>query len=263
MMKNLILPILLLFAGTLFAQEEDAVVEEVAAWGKYTGENLYVLNPSENGIFCVQEVTVDGKPYAFNHESNAFEVNLDGHALNDFVFVKITCLPNTHPVIVNAESLIHESEFSLPSFIFNKKSKLLEWKSTEMDAQCEYRLEQMLYGKWVTVKKLGKPDEMISENFLPVQISGMNMFRIVQTDAAGNELSSPVIKLKSTNKKVYLLTDRVKDYIEFTAVTHYELYDANGTFIKRGTAQKINISDFKKGIYWVNFDGKEAMVTKK
>lgn len=263
MMKKILLPILLLTAVNAFAQEEEAVLEDVSAWGKYTGENVYVLNPSENGVFSVQEVTVDGKPYAFNRESNAFEVNLEGHALNDFVFVKVTCLPNTHPVIVNSESLVRESEFSLPSFVFNKKSKLLEWKATELDAACTYRLEQMLYGKWITVKKLGRPNEMISENYLPVQISGMNMFRIVQSDAAGNELSSPVIKLKSPNKKVYLQTDRVKDYIEFTAVTHYELYDANGGFIKRGTAQKINVTDLAKGTYWVNFDGKEAVITKK
>lgn len=263
-MKKLLLPFVLFFPLMAFSQDdESAVNEEVSAWGKYTGENVYVLNPSENGVFSVQEVTVDGKPYAFNHESNAFEVNLEGHELNDFVFVKVTCLPNTKPLIINSESLIRESEFSLPSFIFNKKTKLLEWKATEMDVACSYRLEQMLYGKWIVVKKLGHPDDMIAENFLPVQISGMNMFRIVQTDAAGNELTSPVIRLKSPNKKVMLLSDKVKEYIEFTAVTHYELYDANGVFLKRGTAQKINVADLSKGTYWVNFDGKEAVVTKK
>ncbi|MCQ2279344.1 MAG: T9SS type A sorting domain-containing protein [Bacteroidales bacterium] len=263
-MKKLLLLLVLFSPLMAFSQDdESAVNEEVSAWGKYTGENVYVLNPSENGVFSVQEVTVDGKPYAFNHESNAFEVNLEGHELNDFVFVKITCLPHTKPLIINSESLIHESEFSLPSFVFNKKTKLLEWKATEMDVACNYRLEQMLYGKWIVVKKLGRPDDMIAENFLPVQISGMNMFRIVQTDEAGNELTSPVIKLKSPNKKVLLLSDKVKEYIEFTAVTHYELYDANGVFLKRGTAQKINVADLNKGTYWVNFDGKEAVVTKK
>lgn len=263
-MKKLLIPIFFLLCGTAFGQESDATaLEELSAWGKYTGENVYVLNPSVNGSFSVQEVTVDGKPYAFNKESNAFEVSLADHAINDFVFVKVAYLPNTQPLIINAESLVRESEFSLPSFIFNKKTKLLEWKSSEMDAGCSYRLEQMLYGKWITVKKLGRPDEMIAETFLPVQITGMNMFRIVQSDGSGNELASPVIKLKCPNQKVMMMTDKVKEYIEFTAVTHYELYDANGAFLKRGTAQKVNVADLAKGTYWVNFDGKETIITKK
>ena len=263
MMKKILFPILMLLTMALYGQEDVNAFEELSVWGKYSGENLYVLNPSENGTFSVKEVYVDGKALEFCQESNGFEIPLEGHEMNSFVYVKIVHLPNTKPLIINGESLIKESEFSLPSFMYNKKSKLLEWKATEMDAACSYRLEQMLYGKWVVIKKLGKPSDMLAENFLPVQLSGMNLFRIVQTDENGQELSSPVVKLKSPNRKVMLLTDKVKEYIEFTEVTHYELYDANGTFLKRGTAKKVSVTDLPKGTYWVNFDGKEAVITKK
>ena len=262
-MKKILFLILTILTVTLYGQEEANAYEELSVWGKYSGENLYVLNPSENGTFSVREVYVDGKALEFCQESNAFEIPLEDHELNSFVYVKIVHLPQTKPLIINEESLIKESEFSLPSFVYNKKSKLLEWKATEMDATCSYRLEQMLYGKWVVVKKLGKPTDMLTENVLPVQLSGMNLFRIVQTDEGGQELSSPVVKLKCPNRKILLLTDKVKEYIEFTEVTHYELYDANGTFLKRGTAKKVSVTDLPKGTYWVNFDGKEAVITKK
>lgn len=262
-MKNFLFPILMLMMTALYGQGEANAYDEISVWGKYTGENLYVLNPSESGTFSVKEVYVDGKALDFCQESNAFEIPLEGHELNSFVYVKIVHLTQIKPLIINEESLIKESEFSLPSFVYNKKSKLLEWKAAEMDATCSYRLEQMLYGKWVAVKKLGKPTDMLTENFLPVQLSGMNLFRIVQTDESGQELSSPVVKLKCPNRKIMLLADKVKEFIEFTEVTHYELYDANGTFLKRGTAKKVSVVDLPKGTYWVNFDGKEAVITKK
>lgn len=256
---------LLLFSAGLFAQDEanSEMAEEILISGKYVSGNLYILNPSVNEGFSIQNVKVNGKDYAYNTESNAFEISLAEHQPNEFVFIQIQHSPAAIPEVINENCLVQEVEFALPSFIYNKKTKLLEWKLEQLDAKCDYRLEQMLYGKWITVKKLGSPADMISNSYLPVLLSGMNAFRIVQTDGAGKELSSPLIKLKSPNKRILLVSDKVKEYIEFTAVTHYELYDANGFFIKRGTAQKVNVADLKKGDYWINFDGKETMIMKK
>lgn len=242
---------------------DDSNREELVVDGKCSGSNLYVLNPSAGDGFSVQSVTLNGKEYPFTHNSNAFEISLADYSVNDYVIVQISYLKGTEPKVVNAECLVKESEFSLPSFIYNKKTKLIAWNPKEMNPSHRYRLEQFLYGKWISVKDLGSPDDMISDTYLPVLLTGMNLFRIKQIDPSGKELSSPVVKLKSPNRKVLLMTDKVKDFIEFTAVTHYELYDANGFFIKRGTAQKVNVSDLKKGNYWINFDGKEAMITKK
>ena len=245
-MRNRILIFLsLLFVlPGIFAQDtESNDQEELIVDGKYTGGNLYVLNPSAGDGFSVQRVTLNGKEYPFTQNSNAFEISLADCTPNDYVIVQISYLKGTEPKVVNAECIVKESEFSLPSFIYNKKTKLLAWNPEEMDKT--------------------SPDDMIADTYLPVLLTGMNLFRIKQVDAAKKELSSPVVKLKSPNRKVYLVADKVKDFIEFTAVTHYELYDANGFFIKRGTAQKVNISDLKKGNYWINFDGKEAFITKK
>ena len=255
---------MLLLVPALFAQDaENGDQEDLLVDGKYTGGNLYVLNPSAGDGFSVQRVTLNGKEYPFTHNSNAFEINLSDYSPNDYVIVQISYLKGTEPKVVNTESLVKESEFPLPSFIFNKKTKLIAWNHKEMDKTCNYQLEQFLYGNWIVVKELGSPDDMISDTFLPVLLTGMNLFRIKQIDPSGKELSSPVVKLKSPNRKVLLVADKVKDFIEFTAVTHYELYDANGFLIKRGTAQKVNVGDLKKGNYWINFDGKEAFITKK
>ncbi len=266
MRKEALYFLLLLLTAPFLGMAQDNVEEisnEIVVNGKYSGENLYVLNPSVNNEFSVQNVTVNGKEYAFTHNTNAFEISLANFTKDDYVVVQISYAPGTVPQVINATSLVKESEFSLPSFIYNKRTKLIAWNVKEMNASCSYQLEQMLYGKWVMVKDLGTPDEMISDTYLPTLLSGMNLFRIKQVDGNGNTLSSPIVKLKSPNRKILLVTEKVKDYIEFTGVTHYELYDANGFFIKRGTAQKVNVTDLKKGDYWINFDGKETMVTKK
>ena len=264
-MRSRILTFLLslLLLPCLFAQETDNGEEELLVDGKCTGGDLYVLNPSVGDGFSVRRVTLNGKEYPFTQNSNAFEISLADYTPNDYVIVQISYLKGAEPKVVNAESLVKESEFSLPSFMYNKKTKLLVWNPEEMNPTCHYRLEQFLYGKWIIVKDLGSPSDMIADTYLPVLLTGMNLFRIKQVDASNKELFSPVVKLKSPNRKVYLVADKVKDFIEFTAVTHYELYDANGFFIKRGTAQKVNISDLKKGNFWINFDGKEAFITKK
>ena len=257
------LSLLFVLPGISAQEAENGEQEELLVDGKYSGGNLYVLNPSVGNDFSVQRVTLNGKEYPFTHNSNAFEISLADYSVNDYVIVQISYLKGTEPKVVNAESLIKESEFALPSFIYDKKAKLIAWNPKEMDPTCIYKLEQFLYGKWIVVKDLGTPADMISDSYLPILLTGMNLFRIKQIDPSEKELSSPVVKLKSPNRKVLLMTDKVKDFIEFTAVTHYELYDANGFFIRRGTAQKVNISDLKKGDYWINFDGKEALITKK
>lgn len=241
----------------------EADLDEAIVDGKYFGGNIYVLNPTENGKNSVENVIINGKNYNFNHESNAFEVSLSQYNPSEYVFIQVQYLPGTHPQIINNDCLIRESAFSLPSFVYNKRSKQLEWKIADLDESCTYNVEQMLYGKWTVVKKLGTPNDMISNTFLPVLLSGNNLFRIAQTDQQDQTLTSQIVKLKSPNRRIMLMSDKVKEAIEFTDVTHYELYDANGFFIKRGTAQKVNVADLKKGEYWINFDGKEALIMKK
>ncbi|MCK9339802.1 MAG: hypothetical protein PHQ33_03870 [Bacteroidales bacterium] len=261
----IVIALVLCYIPTLWGQNdpENNEFAEILIDGKYTNGNIYVKNPSQNGIFCVKNVMVNGTDYPFTAQSNAFEISLREFQPNDFVFIQIYHTKESKPLIINSEILVKESEFSFPSFIYSKKKKLLEWKIDELENTCHYDLEQLLYGKWIAIKDLGKPSEMIANTYLPTLLSGMNFFRIKQTDLDNNALTSPLVKVKSPNLKVMLLSDKVKDFIEFTAVTHYELFDENGFFLKRGTAQKVNVSDLKKGTYWINFDGKETMVNKK
>lgn len=236
---------------------------ELLIEGRYTGYSLYVMNPSVGDDFCVNRVSVNGKPIAFAEQSHAFEISLADCQVNDFVVVQITHSQACTPTVINSDKLLRISTFNLPSFAYSKKSKLLSWKMEELQADCRYDVEQLLYGKWIVIKSLGSPDEMIADNYLPVMLSGMNHFRIRQTQASGEYLYSPSVSVKSPNRRIMIMSDRVKEVIEFTEVTHYELYDENGFFIQRGTAKKVNVATLKKGVYWLNFDGKEIQITKK
>ncbi|MBQ7550253.1 MAG: hypothetical protein IJT04_01835 [Bacteroidales bacterium] len=264
-MKNpLLFFLLLLICFPLFSQEiAQEELSEILLEGTYTGHNIYILNPNQDDRFCVQKVVLNGKSYAFANHSNAFEINLSGFMPNDFIVIQIFHTPNCTPTIINRDKLKKVTEFSLPSFVYNKKTKMLTWDASELTDHYEYDLEQLLYGKWIKIKYLGTTSDMFANNYLPVLLSGMNYFRIKQVDNQGKELYSTIVNVKSPNQHIMLITDKVKDAVEFTDVTHYELYDENGFFIKRGTAKKINVADLNKGIYWLNFDGNEIRITKK
>lgn len=264
-MKHTLCAILLflLFLPAFAQDNAGEELSEILIEGTYSGSNIYVLNPSQKEDFCVKKVTINGKPYTFANTSNAFEINLTSCELNEFVVVQIMHSPDCQPVIINKDKLKPITEFALSSFTYNKKTKLLTWSPKEMNEENNYELEQLLYGKWIKIKNLGSPSEMISDNYLPVLLSGMNYFRIKQIDKNNVTLFSSIVSIKSPNRHILLVSDKVKEAIEFTDVTHYELYDDNGFFLKRGTAKKINVTDLNKGNYWLNFDGKEIRITKK
>ena len=47
-----------------------------------------------------------------------------------------------------------------------------------------------------------------------------------------------------------------KEEITFSANTMYEVYDQYGNIVKRGFASRIDITDLKKDLYYLNYDSK-------
>ena len=49
----------------------------------------------------------------------------------------------------------------------------------------------------------------------------------------------------------------VKHIYELPAATNYKIYDQKGELVKEGKGQFIDYTDYKKGTYFILFDGKK------
>lgn len=238
--------------------EGDLLIE-----GKYSGKNIVVLNPSEGENFCIDQVWVNGRNIKVTLNSNSFEIPLEGFMMNQIVSIQIHHHANCVPVIVNAYDLIKEREFTLPSFNFVKRTRLLSWEIKELDSTKTYFIEQYVFGKWILVKELGTPSEMVFNTFAPVVNTGSNFFRLKEIDEYGKTLVSQLIKVKIPNKNIEIKKFKVTKDLEFTDITHYEIITENGFFVISGVAKSVDVSTLEKGNYFVNFDGKQAVFVKK
>lgn len=244
------------------AKDKEAV-NEILLTGKYSGQNLVVSNPSVGDGFCVTQVLVNGKEMEFAKNSNSFEIPLDNFLKDEMVSVQLTHQEGCEPRFVNAEVLITEKEFKVPSFQINKRTKTLSWNKTELDSGKIYVLEQFIYGKWQKIKELGTPETMFTFSYPPILNSGNNFFRMKETDANGKVLVTKSLKIKISDKRVEVKSLKTSKLLEFSDVTHYEIIDAAGFFVKSGTAKNVDVSDLAKGNYFLNYDGKQVVFTKK
>ncbi|MCQ2286040.1 MAG: hypothetical protein MJZ76_04100 [Bacteroidales bacterium] len=266
-MKKILALLFAFFIGStvIVAQEESSGDEEseLLISGKYSGKNLVVTNPTVDGVYCINEIIVNGKKIDFTSNSNSFEIPLNQFLKNELVSVQIRYKGNGEPLVANPEVLIQDKRLNLPSFTFNKRSRLLTWDMKALDSSKNYAIEQFIYGKWSKVKDLGLPSQMISNTFPPVFNSGNNFFRMKEESSKGKILITDALKVKIQDRHVEPKSLKVTKLLEFNDVTHYEIIDVNGFFVKGGTAKTVDVSEFPKGDYFLNYDGKQAVINKK
>lgn len=243
--------------------EENDESGEILISGKYSGRNLVIVNPCENGNCCITEIYVNGKKVDYTDNSTSFELSLSQFLKNELVSVQIRHRADCEPVVANPSVLVQDRQFQLPSFSFNKRNRILTWDMAQLDSNKSYVLEQFVYGKWMKIKDLGTPAQMLSNTYPPVFNSGTNFFRLKEISPSGKVLVSPSLKVKIQDRKVEPKSLKVTKLLEFTDVTHYEIIDVSGFFVKGGTAKTVDVSELPKGDYFLNFDGKQAVFMKK
>jgi hypothetical protein len=258
--KTTILLFFLLFiAGHLFAQE-------ITLKGNYYGFNLHVLNPGNDGSFCVTAVLVNNTPSMDEINSNAFEIDfsLMNLKIGDPVAVVIKHKSGCKPEVINPKALQQSENVSFVSPKADKAGKI-NWaiKGDLMDEPMI--IEQFRWNKWIKIGELA-PSDTIKKNtysFETVTHSGINQFRILFNDENDNPVYSKIIKYTSRNPEITLESAKVSDKLLFSADTQYEIFDLKGNFISEGFGKEADVTDLEKGKYWLNFDNKSVNFTKK
>jgi len=259
---HIILFFFITFSADVFSQ--DTLILQ----GRYYGKNLYVLNPSygSDTSYCVQKVLVNNQISKDELHSNSFEVDFSLLNIMNGETVKVCIIHNhsCHPKIINPEAIELQSTFAFVNNKVDKNGKII-W-TVKGDLYGSFTVEQFRWNKWLTVGEVNVNDT-IKKNMYGIEPKfhyGINQFRISYTDEKGNIIYSKLIKYHPpTVKEVFLTTTKVSDQIIFTDETSYEIFNEIGNFIMDGYGSKISITDLPKGKYWVNYDDKTEMVTKK
>ena len=264
-MKSQLLLLLLSISTLILGQNnETSIIHE----GHYQGKNLYVQNPfSGSGVgFCVIAVYVNGDVTTDQVNSSAFEIDFSNLSLKvgSPVTVKIQHKLDCLPKVLNPEVLRPRSTFETISININE-DEVLQWKTSGEQGKLTYIIEQYRWSKWVKAGEVdgsGDPGTH-SYDFKISPHSGDNKYRVKQIDYTGKPRISPSTDFSSDIVAISIPNPRVKDKLEFTGETLYEIYDTYGNLVKKGFGQNIGVTNLKKGLYYINYDSKTGEVVNK
>ncbi|MBK6894830.1 MAG: hypothetical protein IPH00_17290 [Flavobacteriales bacterium] len=241
----------------LFAQAGTIVLD-----GNYQGKNIFVQNPfSEAGVgFCVYQVTVNDKVATDEINSSAFEIDLAnfGFKVGDKVMIKIMHKDGCTPKVLNPEVLKPKSTFDIVKQGVSTEGTW-SWTTCKETGELPFVVGEKGWNKWIRggeVMGNGTPGEH-SYSFKVVPHSGENIYRVKQTDMSKRSRFSE--NAAYTDPSVPVVTwayDKKAEQIHLSAGSLYEIYDQFGNIVKRGYSTDVDVSDLKRGLYYLNYDNK-------
>ena len=237
--------------------------------GNYQGKNIYVQNPfAETGVgFCVYEVKVNGEVTTDEINSSAFEIDLSNFQLeiSEKVTVSIRHKDDCRPKVLNPEVLKPKSTFEIIDMDVTKDG-ILKWSTKGETGKLPYIVEQFKWSKWINIGEVeGKGTPEVNEYaFKITPHSGENLFRVKQVDYTNKPRYSKSERYREmTLQEVTFAPVKVSKEITFSHETAYEIYDSYGNIVKRGTGEKVDCFNLRRGIYYLSFDNKTERFSKK
>lgn len=255
-------------AALLLYSSVGAMAGELVVEGNFMGKNIFVKNPyaSNNVGFCVTEVNVNGKPTTDEIQQSSFEIDLVSLQMpvGTKVIIKLKHRDDCKPQIVNPEDLKPRATFELVGQLKVSKEGMVTWTTKNENGKLNFVVEQKRWNKWVKVGEIegrGTPDQH-SYQVKYMAYSGENRIRVRQNDVTGGKISGE-IKYRSMSTPVTFAQGKDQN-VTFSSETKWEVYDLFGNIAKQGNGNEIDVSDLKKGTYYVNYDNKTGdKITKK
>lgn len=236
--------------------------------GNYQGKNIYVQNPfSGTGVgFCTYEIRVNGNVTTDEVNSSAFEIDLSVHQLQigDKLVIQVKHKDDCKPKVLNPEVLKPKSTFEVVAMDIDNEG-VMKWSTKGESGKLPYIVEQYRWNKWIKVGEMegvGTPEDN-AYTFKVTPHSGENQFRVKQVDYTGKPRYSKTVKYMSTVTDVTFSPIKVAKDLIFSAETMFEIYDSFGNIVKKGFADKVDVANLKKGIYYLNYDSKTDKFVKK
>ena len=243
-----------LFCPALLFGQEAIVME-----GTYQMRNIFVNNQiGQDGVgFCVTNVYVNGEVSTDEINQSAFEVDLTlfNLSVGDAVTVEIQHKSGCKPEVINPMALQPQATFKVDAITVNDEA-LIKWTASNESGSLPYKIQQFKWNKWVNVGEVqgnGNPGQHNYE-FQAVLVSGENRFRVIQKSNDGRVKVSPEVKVNSSQGVVSVEFDKKGKVLTFSTSTNFEVYDEYGQIISRGYQSSIDMAEYEKGKYYVNYD---------
>ena len=171
------------------------------------------------------------------------------------------------PKVLNPEVLRPKSTFEEISIAI-EDNQVFKWSTAKEQGELTYIIEQYRWNKWVKVGEVdgkGKIDaNSYKFNVWSHIHSGENKFRAKQVDYTGRpRFTKSVTCINSDQKVVSIPNPKMKNTLDFSSETLYEIYDTYGNLVKKGFGQSISVENLNKGLFYVNYDSKTGEVVNK
>lgn len=237
--------------------------------GHYQNQNIYIQNAiSMAGVgFCTYEVTINGMVSTDEIYSDAFEIDLLPFQLEigTPVMVKIKFKDDgCSPKVLNPNALSPNPTFETAAIDVDNNGELT-WTTVHESAALTFMVEQFKWNKWIKVGEVvGKGGAKIHKyNFRTEPCAGVNKFRVKQKGLYGKTRYSPAVSYTSLKSEVTYIYNRTTQKVEFSENTAYELYDMYGSIVKKGHGIRYDVSNLKRGIYYMSYGNTMAEVKKR
>jgi hypothetical protein len=117
-------------------------------------------------------------------------------------------------------------------------------------------VQQYKWNKWVTIGQvngIGTPSQN-DYNYLVPLTSGNNKFRVMQKNYEGKIKKSISVELISELPKLTFIYNKRTKEVVFSSETQFEVHNEYGKIVKRGFSSTVDVSNLKKGNYYLSFD---------
>ncbi|MFL5729464.1 MAG: hypothetical protein ACJ75J_08260 [Cytophagaceae bacterium] len=224
----------------------------------YKGKNIYVQNPlrPSDTLFCTIEVRVNGKQLMGYIHQPAYEIDLSFLRLDDSFTISIIQADGCKSKILNGGGCHFPIGASFKSLVLTNDS--IRWKAKAV-GKGQYFIEHFENNSWIKKDSAIQDQDSLYSRAISYH-SGINKYRIkyIQDDGVVNyssyaEFNSPLSPLK-------LSPDILNKKILFSRYSAYEVLNAYGAIIKKGTGNSINTDALKEGIYYINANNKTFKV---
>ena len=253
--------LILAFLSPAFLMAQEILVME----GSYQSRNIFVNNQiGQDGVgFCVTNVYVNGEVSTDEINQSAFEIDLTLFNLSygDPVNVEIHHKNGCKPEVINPMALQPQATFKVENIAIDDSGRL-NWSTSNESGSLPFKVQQFKWNKWVVVGEVqgeGSPGKHDYE-FQTVAVSGENRFRVIQKSGDGRVKVSDEVKFASSQEAVAFTFDKKTKRVDFSSQTNFEVYDEYGQIISRGYQASIDMAEYSKGIYYVNYDNTFAEI---
>lgn len=220
---------------------------------------MYFQNPEAKTGFCVDSVYVNNSRFFQEYSASAFELSFDstfkiGDPLKVELYHKKGCQPKLLQVFGprRFDPIKFSNERVSDSAIFS-----VDIKTT---AKVLVFVQQYRWNKWI---KVNGTERYVESGHFEFDLSkekhsGDNKFRLVYSDPFSRKSCSMAMVFANREPKFKFHYLRDENRVVFDQWTRYELYDAYGNLINMGEGTELKVAQYKKGIYYLNYDNESG-----